>query len=265
MQNVNIETEGDILWLKVGLESELHYSYKTICDLHTSIKVIEEKIKEEKLTNVIIVSRNDKVWNMGGDLEMFCHCVKTNNRALLKDYAYKCVESVHAINNGFFSDAVVTSVVQGNAFGGGFECALSGHYIIAEEQAMFSFPEILFGTFPGMGAYSFLTRKVGYVKAQKMIRSKDKWTSAQLEEYGLVAHTCKQGTGIETALEKIAGNELYRPDRFSRNCTTVPLKELKNIVDIWLENVMSLNSSRIDFMMKIVDAQKSKVLKKQSA
>ena len=263
MQNIRIETEGAILWLKIGTESELHYSYQTICDLHTSIKMIEEKIKDEKLAHIVMLSSNSKVWNMGGDLEMFCNCIRTNNRELLRDYAYKCVESVHAISNGFFSEAVVTSVVSGNAFGGGFECALSGHYIIAEEQARFSFPEILFGTFPGMGAYSFLTRKVGYAKAKEMIESKDKWSGIELQKYGLVTHTCKQGTGIKTLMEKIAGNELERPDRFSSSCTTVPLKELKKIVDIWLDNVMSLNSSKIDFMMKIVDAQKNKVLKKQ--
>lgn len=264
MQNVKIESGNDILWLKVGSESELHYSYQTICDLQRSIKLIEEKVKEEKLNNIVLLSANNKVWNMGGDLELFCNCIKTNNKTLLIDYAYKCIESVHAINNAFFSDAIVTAVVQGNAFGGGFECALSGHYIIAEEQVRFSFPEILFGTFPGMGAYSFLTRKVGYAKAKEMIGSKDKWTSAQLQEYGLVTHTCRQGTGIETALEKIAGNELCQPDRFSRSCTIVPLRELRKIVDLWLENVMSLNSSKIDFMMRIVDAQKNKVFKEPS-
>jgi len=260
IQNVDIRVEGNILWLKIGIPTELHYSYKTICDFNSSLVAIENKIKAQKISHVIIVS-NNKVWNMGGDLEMFCQCITAKNRALLQDYAYKCVEGVHAINNGFFSNVIVTCVVQGNAFGGGFECALAGNYIVAEEQAMFSFPEILFSTFPGMGAYSFLTRKTGYSKARDMISSTTKWTAATLQEYGLVHYVCKQGSGIETVLQKIADNELLPKDEFAGICTNVSLKELKDVVDIWLDNVLALPPSKINFMMKLVEAQKYKALK----
>ena len=46
------------------------------------------------------------------------------------------------------------SLVQGDALGGGFEAALCGDIIIAEKQARFGFPEVLFNLFPGMGAYN---------------------------------------------------------------------------------------------------------------
>ena len=208
MKHINIEVDKNILWLKIGIAAELHYSYKTICDFNAVLGVIEHTIKKENIAHVIMVSSNDQVWNMGGDLAMFCHCIQTGNRALLQDYAYKCVEGVHAISTGFSSDAIVSAVVQGNAFGGGFECALACRYIIAEEQACFSFPEILFGTFPGMGAYSLLTRKLGFNKAAAMISSAEKWTAAHLYEYGLVQQVCNRGMGVATVLQKIARNEL---------------------------------------------------------
>ena len=51
--------------------------------------------------------------------------------------------------------------MQGECLGGGFEAALSSDVIVAEKSARFGFPEILFNLFPGMGAYSFLERKIG--------------------------------------------------------------------------------------------------------
>ena len=55
--------------------------------------------------------------------------------------------------------------MQGECLGGGFEAALSSDLIIAERRSRFGFPEILFNLFPGMGAYSFLDRKVGQRRA----------------------------------------------------------------------------------------------------
>src|SRR3972149_4441233 len=53
------------------------------------------------------------------------------------------------------------SLVQGDALGGGFETALSSDVIIAEQSAAMGLPEVLFNLFPGMGAYSLLTRRIG--------------------------------------------------------------------------------------------------------
>lgn len=51
-------------------------------------------------------------------------------------------------------------MVQGDAFGGGLEFALSSNILVAEQGTRLGFPEILFNLFPGMGAYTFLYRKV---------------------------------------------------------------------------------------------------------
>jgi len=60
---------------------------------------------------------------------------------------------------GFGADVVTYSLVQGRAFGGGFECALASEIIVAERGATMSFPEVLFNMFPGMGALSLLVTR----------------------------------------------------------------------------------------------------------
>ena len=49
--------------------------------------------------------------------------------------------------------------------GGGFEAALSSQVLIAERSARFGFPEIMFNLFPGMGAYSLISRRIGGKRA----------------------------------------------------------------------------------------------------
>jgi DSF synthase len=63
------------------------------------------------------------------------------------------------------------ALVQGDALGGGFECALSGNVLIAERGAKMGFPEILFNLFPGMGAMTCWGVGSATSKAEKIILS----------------------------------------------------------------------------------------------
>ena len=58
-------------------------------------------------------------------------------------------------------DVTTVALLEGDALGGGFECALSCDVVIAEKHVKAGFPEVLFNMFPGMGGMSFLARRVG--------------------------------------------------------------------------------------------------------
>src|SRR3546814_13167359 len=53
----------------------------------------------------------------------------------------------------------LVALVDGDALGGGFELALACQTIVAESGVQMGFPEVLFGLFPGMGAYSLLSQR----------------------------------------------------------------------------------------------------------
>ena len=253
-----LDEENKILFLTFGSENQLHYSYKTICTMYDVIPSVKEIIEKKDVQYLMYLSRHKEVWNMGGDLELFVRCIKNKEFELLRDYAIKCAHIVHSLNSGYGSNAITISVIQGNAFGGGFESALSSNYMIAEDHVKFRFPEVIFGTFPGMGAYSLLTRKVGFSKAKEMIHSAKKWKASEMKDAGLIHEVCNQGEGIKLALEKITNEELHAHDTFSKICTTVPLDELISIVEIWIENVMNLDDLHIKTMQKLIGAQKYK-------
>ncbi|NUS39934.1 MAG: enoyl-CoA hydratase, partial [Lysobacter sp.] len=140
----SIRLVEDILGYQKSLASRLRY----------------EAREDDQLPHVILASDNPGVFNLGGDLELFCRLIRAGDRDGLLDYARNCVLGVHAFHAGLGVGAHTIALVQGDALGGGFEAALSCHTIVAEEGVLMGLPEVLFDLFPGMGAYSFLCKRV---------------------------------------------------------------------------------------------------------
>ena len=90
---------------------------------------------------------------------------------------------------------MTVALVQGDAIGGGFEAMLTNDLVIAERGAKFGLPEILFNLFPGMGAHSFLKRRVGDRLARLLIEDGKTRSADELQELGLVDIVCEPGRG----------------------------------------------------------------------
>ncbi len=152
---------------------------------------------QEPVRYVVVGSYIPGIFNMGGHLELFASLVEKQDPAGLKQYAKLCIDCVFAHATHLDLPVSTISLVQGDALGGGFEQALSSDVIIAEKSAKFGLPEILFGLFPGMGAYSFLSRKLGTVGAERMIKSGKIYSAEELLEMGLVDEVAEDGFGRE--------------------------------------------------------------------
>ena len=116
--------------------------------------------EDHPIEYVVLASDTPGVFNLGGDLDLFRQLIDTRDRAGLLRYGRACIDVLY--RNYISHDLPVTtiSLVQGECLGGGFEAALSSDVIVAEKCSRFGFPEILFNMFPGMGAYSFLERRI---------------------------------------------------------------------------------------------------------
>lgn len=258
---VKIDDEHKILWVGIDLQDKLCYSINFLENLTHVKDLIVYLIKKENIRYVVAYSLNKGVWNLGGDLEYFVSCIRSKNKSSLKDYAYKCIDLVYNYNSNYEMDVFSTCVVQGNAFGGGFESALSGNFIIAEESAKFSFPEVIFGTFPGMGAYSFLTKKVGFNKANEIINSNKTYSAREIHELGIINEVCDDGFGIAKmeTLIKSGGMEKYVSNPFLNICNKVSKQELTDVVDVWINKAFTLTEDNLSRMLKLASFQKRKV------
>lgn len=260
---VKIDKDYKILWIGIDLQDKLCYSLNFLDNLTYVKDLIVYFIKQEDIKYVVAYSLNKGVWNLGGDLEFFVNCIKNNKRNELKDYAYKCVDLVYNYNNSYDLDVFSTCVVQGNAFGGGFESALSGNYILAEESAKFSFPEVIFGTFPGMGAYSLLTKRIGYIKAREIINSNKTFSAQDIKDLNIIDRVCEDGMGMATISTMIKHGELenYINDPFLNICNKVSRAELISVVDVWLDKAYTLSEDNLNRMVKLSSFQKRKIEK----
>ncbi len=80
----------------------------------------------------------------------------------------------------------VIAAIHGWCLGGGFELALFCDYRLATEQAVFSFPEMSLGAYPGAGGPILLPRLVGRARAKEILFSARQVSAQEALTLGIV-------------------------------------------------------------------------------
>jgi len=216
--------------------------------------------EEPPLRYLVLASRMPGVWNLGGDLELFATLIRRRDRAELTRYAHLCCE-VGYTNFMLYQLPVITvALVQGDALGGGFEAAMSSNLVVAERSAKFGLPEVLFNLFPGMGAYTFMARRISPGLAERMIMSGEVYTAEQLHALGMVDVLAADGAGIETFYEAIGRHGRRHPAHVAlrqarRIVHPIGFEEMSQIADLWVEAAFKLDESDLKKMLRLAGAQ----------
>jgi enoyl-CoA hydratase/carnithine racemase len=93
------------------------------------------------------------------------------------------------------------SAIAGYALGGGLELALATDFRIADETAVFGFPEVSLGIVPSSGGLVRLTRLVGPAVAKELILLRTRFAAEDALRLGLVNEVVPAGRALERALE----------------------------------------------------------------
>lgn len=217
----------------------------------------------------VTASRAPGIFNVGGDLALFSMLIKAGDRSALAQYAKLCIDNIFPRTRGFFSPTLTKIVlVQGDALGGGFECALASDVIVAEESAQMGLPEILFNLFPGMGACSLLARRIGIRAAEELILSGKVYSAAELHKMGVVDVLATDGQGETAVRNWIAKNgkrrnglqAVHRARQFIHPITR---EELDGIVGLWVDAALRLGERDLRMMSRLVRAQMRRVEPRQ--
>ena len=215
---------------------------------------------EEGLKYLVLGSRFPGIFNLGGDLELFAGFIAAGDRDGLVRYGRDCVSILHNNMRRLELPVVTIALVQGDALGGGFEAVLSFNVIVAEKGARFGLPEIAFGLFPGMGAHSLLSRKIGLSRAEEMMLSNRLYTAEEMYEMGIVHVLAEPGCGEEAVRAYIAKNGRRQVGHrgiyhASSLANPVTLEELNAIVEVWADSALCLSDSDLKLMRRLGDAQ----------
>lgn len=209
-------------------------------------------------------SRTPGIYSLGGDLGFFIEHIRKGDRAAMTRYAHYAIEAVYRNSVQFHAPVVTIGLIQGDALGGGFECAMSLNLMVAEKSAKMGLPEILFNLFPGMGAYSFLTRRLDVQRAEKLITSGTVYTAAELYEMGIVDVLAEDGCGESAVREYIATNRSkwnahYAMFQARQRVKPITLEELRDVVDIWVDAALRLPESDVRKMERLVSSQERRM------
>src|SRR5262249_45463030 len=223
--------------------------------------VVSHDATDEPIKYAVIASAVPGVFNLGGDLALFKEAVTAQDREKLIQYGRKCIDNQYPWYCNFGLPMTTISLVQGDALGGGFECALSSSVLVAEESARMGFPEILFNLFPGMGAYSFLHRKVGRRVAEEMIGGGTIYSARQLYDMGVVDVITPDGTGEAAVYSFIrkhmkSANERRALETVRNGVDPLTHGELVRVVEIWADTALKLTARDLRVMERLLRAQR---------
>jgi DSF synthase len=237
--------------------NELLMDLKT---MHRSLPSILEAQSARPVQYYVFGSRARGTYSLGGDLSFFAECIRTGNRTAVHRYAHHCIDVVWQHVIAFNYPLITMALVQGDALGGGFETALSCDVIIAEKQSKLGLPEVLFNLFPGMGAYSFLTRRIGPAEAHRMVTSGTIYSAEQLHAMGIVDVLAEPGEGAYAARDYVKSNQRRHNAQRAANLARkrvnpVTESELRDIVDVWVDAVFRLTETDLRRMARLVAAQ----------
>lgn len=198
---VESEPSGDAHWMYMhsnaapGVRPCFHSQMlDDVLGFMNSITLRDSQRECGKLRHLVVAS-DAAAFNLGGDLELFSRLIRDNNRDQLLSYARRCIDGVYHLNTGLGGDVRTIALIQGDALGGGLEIALSCHTIVAEEGVQMGLPEALFGLFPGMGAYSFLCKRISPQLAEKIILEGSLYSSEEMHRMGVVDVLVPKGQG----------------------------------------------------------------------
>jgi DSF synthase len=263
---LRLEEDQKILWCDMRPSGRPSYTHELMAEIGAVQAAVRQmfadrkKDDEQPFNYFVCGSRTPGIYNLGGDLAHFIERIRAGDFESMRRYAHVAVERQYENSNAFGAPIITIALVRGDALGGGFEHALSLDLIVAERSAKMGLPEVLFNLFPGMGAYSFLSRRLDRRAAEKFIMSGRVYTGEELYEMGVVDVLAEDGEGEHTLREYVARDSrkfnMHRAVyEARRRVNPVTLQELLDVVDLWAETAMNLDERDLRIMERLCAAQ----------
>jgi DSF synthase len=265
--HTDFDKEEGVMWCFADPTPRPCFTPQLLDDLIKFYQVVHNKSNEEIRSGIsptikylILASYRPGVFSLGGDLSLFIECIKERDREKLVNYMRLSIDVLYKTHTNLDVPLSTIALIRGNALGAGFEGALSCDYLVAEKSVQLGFPEVLFNMFPGMGAYSFLARRINSVQVEQMILSGRIYSSEELYEMGVVDVVAEDGKGIDEIkrfIKKLNKNKNTRSAllKIRHRVNPVSLKELLDIGEIWVDAAMSLTSRELKTMERLVRSQ----------
>ncbi|MEZ5541694.1 MAG: crotonase/enoyl-CoA hydratase family protein [Pseudomonadota bacterium] len=261
------DQESGVMWCYMNPHPRPCFTPQLLNDLNRFLHVVKNTISSElaiegrsKVRYIVFGSHKPGVFSLGGDLRLFLDCINSSDKKRLSEYMRLSIEVMYNIYTNMDMPITTISMIRGNALGAGFEGALSCDYIVAEKTVQLGFPEVLFNMFPGMGAYSFLARRLDSARVEKMILSGRIYNAEELYEMGLIHLLSESGDckdDVMNFIRKIdkTSNTRNAVLKVRNRINPVRFQEMMDVGEIWVDAALSLTPKELKVMERLVRSQ----------
>lgn len=265
---VTYDPQLKTVWTRMAFPSRPSFNWEFMREAQRIQDELEANAKDpagEPVRFHVLASAVPNTYCLGGDIETFARLIREADQQGMIAYAQQAIDLMHG--NVAYRErcgAISISLVEGDALGGGFEAALSCDVFIAERGTKLGLPETIFNLFPGMGAYSFLSRRIGSIGAERMMLNGQTYSAEDLFEQGVIDILADPGAGRQavedyTATLLAEGQEGWDAALAYLAERTVPYDELRDVVMIWAETALKLRPEDVRKMERLVAAQYRRV------
>ena len=198
LKNVKYELRDKIAWILIDRpEVRNALDLQTVNELHAVIADIQAS---EDAAVAVLSGSGNKVFVSGADIRDIRSRNKLDALKGINSRLFKAVEDC---------EKPVIAAVNGLAFGGGCELALSCDIRICSENAKFGLPEASLGIIPGAGGMYRMSRVIGVGITKELILTGEAIDAQRALQLGLVSRVVPQSELSKTA-EQIAQKILSR-------------------------------------------------------
>jgi DSF synthase len=264
--DLRYDASSGILWKFIAKHAPVYFSHELLNDLRGVQNALVNgddlglrDYRPDDVRYLVLGSHLPDAFSLGGDLRLFRELILRGDRHGLAAYARKAMDAVynHATSAG--QPYTTISLVQGAAMGGGFEAALAGQVVIAERGVRFGLPEVLFGLFPGMGAYTLLRQRVPAKTAERMILTAGTYSAEELYELGIIDELAYPGEGEQAVMDYVRRQRMspgqYGFRKALLRVNAIDHNELYGIADEWVETALHLSAKNLRYIDRLIKSQ----------
>ncbi|MED4082284.1 enoyl-CoA hydratase/isomerase family protein [Halalkalibacterium halodurans] len=208
MSYVYTEIQNDALYItldypekKNGLDAELGTSL---------LEAIRAGNNETSIHSIILQSKHRAYFSSGPRLEDLLICASDQSDVRLREVLHVLN---HCVLEIFTSPKVTVALINGYAYGGGFNMMLACDRRIALRRAKFLENFHKMGISPDLGASYFLPRIIGYEQTMNLLLEGKLFTSEEALRLGLIQEVCENKQELQERVKNYlkAVSEGYVP------------------------------------------------------
>src|SRR5204863_1375168 len=145
-----------------------------------------------RTSSCVVLTGGERAFSAGADVNE----LRGRSPAAVMDY-YRATGDVYE-RVAALPQPTLTAIA-GYCLGGGLELALATDFRIADETAVFGFPEVSIGILPSSGGTLRLTRLVGPARAKELMLLRERLDAREALAAGLVSEVVPAGAALERA------------------------------------------------------------------